>query len=92
VTVPEGNSYEFRVRGPVGRSKVIAIIVPDKFNIEALNVAKETKGFGVEARLPYLQNLIYLIQNASGAKGFEVHPIQSPSKFGFGGTEYDVLD
>jgi secreted trypsin-like serine protease len=91
VTVPKDRSYEFRVAEPVGRSKVVALVVPDSFNIDALNVAKGTKGFVVQAPLSYLQNLIHLIQNASGAKGFDVQPFNT-SGFGLASADYEVLN
>ena len=89
ITVPKDHSYEFQVVEPVGRSKVVALVVPDSFNMNALNTAKGTKGFVVRAPLSYLHNLINLIQNASGAKGFEVQPVNAAS--GFGLTSYEVV-
>ena len=91
ITVPKDRSYEFRVVEPVGRSKVAAIVVPDSFNMDALNVAKGTKGFVVQAPLSYLQNLIHLIQNASGAKGFEVRPVNAASGFGLASADYEIV-
>ena len=87
ITVPKDRSYEFRVAEPVGRSKVVALVVPDSFNMDALNVAKGTKGFVVRS-LSYLQNLIHLIQNASGTKGFKVQPA---SGFGLARADYEVV-
>jgi hypothetical protein len=43
-----------------------------------------------EAKLPYLQNLIQLIRNAGGAKGFVVKP-SSSSGFGFASVGYEVI-
>jgi hypothetical protein len=91
MTVPKDRSYEFRVVEPVGRSKVVALVVPDSFNMDALNVAKGTKGFVVQAPLSYLQNLIHLIQNASGTKGFKVQPVNPASGFGLAGADYEVV-
>ena len=91
ITVPKDRSYEFRVVEPVGRSKVVAIVVPERFNMDALNVAKGTKGFVVQAPLSYLQNLIHLIQNASGTKGFKVQPVNAASGFGLASADYEVV-
>jgi secreted trypsin-like serine protease len=69
-TVPDKASYRFPAQEPVGRGKLVALVVPDSFNMAALDRARRTKGFGVAAALSYFQNLIQLIRNATGAKGF----------------------
>ena len=72
--VPDNDAYRFPAQEPTGRGKLVAFIVPDKFNMAALDKAKGGKGFGVTANLPYLQNLIQLIRIARGAgiRGFGV--------------------
>lgn len=74
ISVPDTDAYRLPAQEPAGTGKLVALIVPDNFNMEALNKAKGAKGFGVVANLPYLQNLIQLIRIARGAgvKGFEV--------------------
>ena len=91
ITIPKDNSYVFRVVEPFGRSKVVALVVPDNFNMEALNVAKATKGIEVQSSLPYLQNLINLIQIGSGAKGLEIQPVTTGSGFGLASLDYEVV-
>jgi secreted trypsin-like serine protease len=91
ITIPKDSSYVFRVVEPAGRSKVIALVVPDNFNMEALNVAKASKGIEVQSSLPYLQNLINLIQVASGAKGLEIQPVTAGPDFGLASLDYEVV-
>jgi secreted trypsin-like serine protease len=71
-TVPDQASYRFPAQEPLGRGKLVALVVPDSFNMAALKRARREKGFGVAAALSYFQNLIQLIRNATGAKGFGV--------------------
>jgi secreted trypsin-like serine protease len=69
--VPDNNDYRFPAQEPIGRGKLVALIVPETFNVQALNEAKRVKGFSVAANLSYLQNLIKLIRIARGTeKGF----------------------
>lgn len=91
LTLPSNNFFQFRVAEPIGRSKLIALIVPDDFNIEALNTAKGTKGFVTEAPLPYMQNLLNLIEDAGGVRGIEVRPVNPAHGFGFTSIEYEVV-
>ena len=90
IQVPGDGNFNIRVQEPVGRGKLVAIVVPQNFNMDALNVAKGDKGFVVEAKLSYLQNLIQLIRNAGGAKGFAIEP-SSSSGFGFASVDYEVI-
>jgi len=72
-SVPDNSGYRFPAQEPTGRGKLVALVVPDSFNMKALNKAKRSKGFGVAANLSYMQNLINLIQIARGTeKGFGV--------------------
>lgn len=71
--VPDQETYRFPAQEPTGSGKLIALVVPDTFNMKALQQAKGTRGFGVAASLPYLQNLINLIRIARGpGKGFGI--------------------
>jgi len=73
----------------VGSGKLIGIVVPQNFNMEALNLAKNDKGFVVEGKLSYLQNLIQLILSAGGGRGF-AHVPGSSGGFGFASVDYEV--
>jgi hypothetical protein len=77
-SVPDNEAYRFPAQEPTGRGKLVALIVPEAFNMKALDEAKRSKGFGVEANLSYLQNLIKLIRIARGEKGFGVEATASP--------------
>jgi secreted trypsin-like serine protease len=88
LVIPTG--YRFPVQEPVGRGKLVTLIVPQHFNLAALDVAKGTKGFGVEAGLSYLQNLIQLVKIALGAKGFGVAAAGGPD-WGLGELDYEII-
>ena len=91
IAVPGDGSFVLRVKEPLGDGKLIAIVVPDAFNMKALQTAKGLKGFTVEAPLPYLQNLIQLIRAASGMKGFTVEPVGAMPGWGFADLDYEVV-
>jgi len=91
LTVPDSQAYRFPVKEPLGSSRLVAIIVPDNFDLNALEQAKGSKGFTVEAGLSYLQNLIQLLRNAQGAKGFGVEGDGGVSGWGLGDFAYDVV-
>ena len=92
ITVPSDGSFIIRVQEPLGRDKLIAIVVPDAFNMDALQTAKGgMKGLVVEAPLPYLQNLIQLIRAATGAKGLVVEPVGAMPGWGFADLDYEVV-
>lgn len=90
ITVPGEANFNLRVQEPTGRGKLIAIVVPGSFNMEALKVAKGEKGFVVDAKLSYLENLIKLIHNASG-RGFGIVPVNANDGFGFTGIDYEIV-
>lgn len=103
-TLPDNSSYEFDVQPPVGVSKLISLVVPENFNMEALDRsrgAENTKTFGVRAALPYFQNLLNLIRIARGTdrvdqeKGMVVKPVSSDRKdlqnWGLGFYDYEVI-
>jgi len=94
-TVPDNTSYRFPAQEPVGRGKLVALVVPDSFNMAALKRARREKGFGVAAALSYFQNLIQLIRNATGAKGFGVVATgagdESLSGWAMGDLDYEIV-
>jgi hypothetical protein len=71
-SVPDNNAYSFPAQEPTGSGKLVALIVPEAFNMKALNEAKRVRGFGVAENLSYLQNLIKLIRIVRGERGFGV--------------------
>jgi hypothetical protein len=91
LTVPDSPLYRFPAQQPVGPSRLVAIIVPDKFDMEALERAKGTKGFSVGPGLPYLQNLIQLVRNTQGAKGFGVEGDGELVGWGLADFAYEVV-
>jgi secreted trypsin-like serine protease len=91
LTVPDSPLYRFPAREPLGPSRLVAIIVPDGFDMEALERAKATKGFSVGAGLSYLQNLIQLIRNAQGAKGFGVEGDSKLAGWGLADFPYEIV-
>lgn len=100
LTLPDNTTYEFPVEEPAGRSKLVLLIVPDLFNIQALNQSKggdPTKGIGVQAALPYFQNLLQLIRIAlkTDERGIAVRPTgQSSQKladWAVGSLDYEVV-
>ena len=90
IAVPGQANFNLRVQEPTGRGKLIAIVVPGSFNMEALKVAKGEKGLAVEAKLSYLENLIKLIHNASG-RGIRIEPVNVNDGFGFAGIDYEIV-
>lgn len=91
LTVPDRPLYRFPAQEPLGPSRLVAIVVPDKFDMEALQQAKGTKGFSVGPGLSYLQNLIQLIRNAQGAKGFGVEGDGELAGWGLADFAYEVV-
>jgi hypothetical protein len=91
IAVPGDAGFVLRVQEPLGRGKLIAVVVPDGFNMEALQTVKGTKGFAVEAALPYLQNLIQLIRVATGTKGFTIEPGGAMPGWGLADLDYEVV-
>jgi hypothetical protein len=94
--VPDSQLYRFPAQEPTGPGKLFALMVPDSFNMGALEKSKGTKGFGVVANLPYLQNLLQLIRNARGVKGFGIEATGSTGSAGdasgwaFGELDYEI--
>ena len=72
-SVPDNTRYKFPAQEPIGRGKLVAIIAPESFNAQAIHSggiggeARE-KGFGVQERMNYFQNLIYEIKKATAGK------------------------
>jgi secreted trypsin-like serine protease len=91
IAVPGDAGFVLRVQEPLGRGKLIAVVAPDGFNMEALQTVKGVKGFTVEAALPYLQNLIQLIRVATGTKGFTIEPGGAMPGWGFADLDYEVV-
>jgi secreted trypsin-like serine protease len=91
LSIPDSSAYRFPAQEPVGRGKLIALIVPPSFDINALEQVKRDKGFGVAAALPYLQNLIQLIRNATGQDGGLAQEKADLSGWAMGELDYEIV-
>jgi secreted trypsin-like serine protease len=93
LTIPDNGTYRFPAQEPVGKGRLVAIVVPDSFDSDALvaNPERLAKGFAVEqVPLSYLMNLIQLIRSHMGARGFGVEPTEAMPNWGFASTDYEI--
>jgi hypothetical protein len=91
--IPENDRYRLRIREPKGRGKVVALVVPENFNMKALETLQE-RTIAVEQVLPYFQNLIELVRIARGTKTVSVEMATQSieENWGLGKVDYEVID
>jgi hypothetical protein len=96
--VPDNQQYRLPIREPKGRGKIIVLVVPDHFNMKALETLQE-RAVGVEAVLPFFQNLIELIHIARASKTVSIETVTTEStnetpnrNWALGHFDYEVVD
>jgi hypothetical protein len=92
VTVP-GQGYgftAFKAVEPIGKSQLIALVVPDNFPAESLVAEKSQLARGltpVNAPINYLMNLVQQVVAALGARSGD----QQAKDWGLGITDYEIV-
>ncbi len=101
LTLPDKGTFEIEAQLPAGVSKVIALVTPADFNMEALNKSKgvdHTKGLSVRAALPYFQNLLNLIRITRGTdivdqeRGLVVKQAKQKQNWALGFYDYEITE
>jgi secreted trypsin-like serine protease len=96
MTIPDNTSYSFPAQEPIGKGRLVAIVAPSSFNVDALVTDPEEIGKGFEVKAnpqsqSYLMNLIEQIRIAVGARGFVVTPTGSLPDWAMGTTDYEII-
>lgn len=93
-TIPDNASYRFKAVPPFGKSRLVALVAPERFDSDVLITAERQlqKGFREEAvPLNYLQNLLKLINDTiGGGRGFTAVKTDQLPGWGFSMADYEI--